>query len=161
MSQDASRQVTPRRLGIEILACSFVVLFQELALIRSLPSQVRVLAYFPNLVLISAFLGLGVGSLLARRRSLMWLWPAVLLPLFGTAIWMSGVAFTADGVSEHLWLLYQDLGQDAPVVNGIRTPIIAIFVLNAVSFVPLGQLLAKGPIASGFPALPLSWSRNQ
>ena len=119
-----------------------MVLFQELALIRSLPSQVRVLAYFPNLVLISAFLGLGVGSLLARRRSLMWMWPAVLLPLFGTAIWMSGVAFTADGVSEHLWLLYQDLGQGAPVVEGIRTPIIAIFLLNALSFVPLGQLLA-------------------
>ncbi len=142
MTQHHSERPDPRRVGIEILACSFIVLFQELALIRSLPSQVRVLAYFPNLVLISAFLGLGVGSLLAKRRSLLWLWPAALLPLFGTAVWMSGIAFTADGVSEHLWLLYQDLGQDAPVVNGIRTPIVGIFLLNALSFVPLGQLLA-------------------
>ena len=56
-----------RRIAVEILAVSFVVLFQELALIRWLPGQVRVLAYFPNLILISAFLGLGIGCLRAGR----------------------------------------------------------------------------------------------
>ena len=39
-----------RRAGIEIAAASLVVLFQELALIRWLPAQVRVIAYFPNLI---------------------------------------------------------------------------------------------------------------
>ena len=47
---------TSRRLALELVAASFVVLFQELTLIRWLPGQIRVLAYFPNLILLSAFL---------------------------------------------------------------------------------------------------------
>ena len=58
---------TPRRDAIELVAVSFVVLFVELALIRWLAAQVRVLAYFPNVVLIAAFLGLGIGSMRARK----------------------------------------------------------------------------------------------
>jgi uncharacterized membrane protein len=42
---------------MELMVASFVVLFQELTIIRWLPGQVRVLAYFPNLILLSAFLG--------------------------------------------------------------------------------------------------------
>ncbi|MFI5300504.1 MAG: spermidine synthase, partial [Polyangiales bacterium] len=59
----------------ELALASFVVLFLELALIRWLPGQVRVLAYFPNLILVSAFLGLGVGALRSGRRSLLMMWP--------------------------------------------------------------------------------------
>ena len=59
-----------RRAGLEIAAVSFVVLFQELALIRWLPVQVRVIAYFPNLILISSFLGLGIGALRGRKKSM-------------------------------------------------------------------------------------------
>ena len=62
-----------KAVGLELVLVSFIVLFQELALIRWIPTQVRVAAYFPNLVLISAFLGLGIGCLRAGRRSLMWL----------------------------------------------------------------------------------------
>jgi hypothetical protein len=61
-------------IALEILAVSFIVLFQELALIRWFPSKIRVLAYFPNLILISAFLGLGLGSLFSGKKSLIWLW---------------------------------------------------------------------------------------
>ena len=82
--------------------------------------QVRVAAYFPNLILIGAFLGLGVGALRARHRSLMWAWPVTLAILVSVAWAMSGVAFTANSVTEHFWLLYADLGQDAPVVEGIH-----------------------------------------
>ena len=57
-----TRPAELRRPAIELLAASFVVLFQELALIRWLPVEVRVVAYFPNLILIGAFLGLGVGA---------------------------------------------------------------------------------------------------
>ena len=68
-----------RRVGVELFIISFVVLFQELTLIRWLPGQIRVLAYFPNLILLSAFLGLGLGCLRSAKRSLLWLWPASLL----------------------------------------------------------------------------------
>lgn len=138
----ATTERSSRRIGIEIFVVSFVVLFQELALIRWLPAQVRVLAYFPNLILLSAFLGLGLGCLRSRKGSLLWLWPLSLLVLTGTAFGLSHVAFTQNSVSEHLWLLYFDLPKDAPVVDGVKGAMVLCFVLNAVSFVPLGQLLA-------------------
>ncbi len=50
-----------RRLAIELLAASFVVLFLELTLIRFLPGQVRILC-----------LRAGRGSLLAGCRPACW-----------------------------------------------------------------------------------------
>lgn len=100
------------------------------------------LGYFPNLILISAFLGLGVGALRADRRSLLWLWPPSLLLLWGATALLGRIAFTANSVSEHLWLLYFDLPEGAPVVEGVRLPIVALFLSSALTFVPLGQLVA-------------------
>ncbi|HUL52478.1 MAG TPA: hypothetical protein VLT83_03605 [Opitutaceae bacterium] len=130
------------RLGAELCAASFVVLFQELTLIRWLPGQVRVLAYFPNLILLSAFLGLGLGCLIARRRALLWLWPASLLLATGVSWALSRVAFTQNSPTEYLWLLYFDLGGSAPVFGDVRLPIIICFLLSAASFVSLGQIVA-------------------
>jgi len=127
----------------ELVFASAIVLFQELALIRWLPGQVRVLAYYPNLVLISAFLGLGLGCLRAGRRSLRWAWPVSLLVLAGTAWALSGVVFTQNTATEHLFLLYYDLPAGAPVVADIRPPILGLFVLGAATFVPLGQIVAE------------------
>ena len=132
-----------RRLRLELLAASFIGLFQELALIRWLPSAVRVLGYFPNLVLLSAFLGLGTGCLRAGKRSLLWLWPLSLLPLVAVALLLGRVAFTQQSTSEHLWLLYGDLGPTAPVFPDVRPPILILFVLSALSFVAPGQLIAE------------------
>src|SRR4051812_6987733 len=42
-------------------------LYFELLLIRWLPTQIRVLAYFNNVILISCILGLGIGSLRSER----------------------------------------------------------------------------------------------
>lgn len=47
---------------------TFGILALELALIRWTSSQVRVFAYFNNMVLIAAFLGMGLGVGLGRRR---------------------------------------------------------------------------------------------
>lgn len=132
------------RIGFELVVISFVVLFQELALIRWLPAQVRVLAYFPNLILISAFLGLGLGCLRAGKSSLLWLWPISMVALIASAWAMSGVVFTQHSVSEFLWLFYHDLeGSDAPVVDGVKLPIVWGFVFTAITFLPLGQMVAE------------------
>jgi ABC-type multidrug transport system permease subunit len=140
-SQAPSRSL--RRAGLELFAISFVVLFQELTLIRWLPGQVRVLAYFPNLILLGAFLGLGVGCLRAGQRSLLWLWPVSLLVLGTTGWLLSRVAFTQNSPTEHLWLLYYDLGEKAPVVGDVRLPIVLFFIFVALSFISLGQLVAR------------------
>jgi len=132
-----------RRLGLEILGASALVLFQELVLIRWLGTQVRVLAYFPNLILLSAFLGLGLGCLRARNRSLLAAWPVLLASLAAAAFWLGRVIFTQNDASEHLYLLYYDLPADSYVINDVRLPILIFFLLSTVSFIPLGQFLAQ------------------
>jgi SAM-dependent methyltransferase len=133
---------TLRAASLQLVAASFVTLVQELALIRWLPGQVRVLAYFSNIVLISAFVGLGIGCLLADRNLPRWTWPASLFLLSLGAFGASRIAFTSTSTSEHLWLLYFDLPKTAPVVDGVRLPILAMFVLSAITFVPLGHFIA-------------------
>jgi hypothetical protein len=51
----------------QLALCTFGILALELALIRWSTSQVRVFAYFNNVVLIGAFLGMGLGLALGRR----------------------------------------------------------------------------------------------
>jgi len=136
------QEKSTRRIVFELLAVSFIVLFQELTLIRWIGGQIRVLAYFPNLILISAFLGLGLGCLRAGRLSLLWTWPLSLLLLVCTVAVMGRIVFTQVSTAEHLWLLYYDLSPDSLVIRDIRSPIVLSFLLSAVSFVPLGQLVA-------------------
>ncbi|MEO7413928.1 MAG: hypothetical protein ABIZ81_11285 [Opitutaceae bacterium] len=131
-----------RRVGIELFLASTCALVLELALIRWLPGRVRVMAYFPNLVLIASFLGLGIGALARVRRS-----GVIGLGTFaviGAGLYLSRYAFTSDsdGAAEHLWLLYFDLPKGAPVVNGVVLPIALIFCLTALAFVPLGGAIA-------------------
>ena len=59
----------PDRSGAEwdLFFVSFLSLFFELLVIRWIPSIVGPMAYFTNLTLILAFLGLGLGCLLAER----------------------------------------------------------------------------------------------
>lgn len=52
---------------VQIAIITFVILALELALIRWTSSQIRIFAYFNNIVLISAFLGMGLGVAWGRR----------------------------------------------------------------------------------------------
>lgn len=60
---------TQRHLSARFLiaASTFAILALELALIRWTSVQFRILAYFSNLVLMVAFLGMGVGVALGSR----------------------------------------------------------------------------------------------
>jgi hypothetical protein len=131
-----------RRAGAELTITSFLVLFQELALIRWLSGEVRVLAYFPNIVLISAFLGLGIGSMRAGKRSLLWLWPLALGAIVIATLVMRNIAFTNESPTEHLWLLYFDIPH-ALVIHDVRPPIVIAFLFSAISFIPLGQIVGE------------------
>jgi hypothetical protein len=61
---------TPRRHdpAVELALTTFAILVLELALIRWLGTQIRIAAYFANLVLLAAFLGMGLGVGLGRNR---------------------------------------------------------------------------------------------
>ena len=53
---------------VRILLISFAMLFFELLCIRWIPSYVRYLSYFNNIILLASFLGIGLGMLTARRK---------------------------------------------------------------------------------------------
>ncbi|HVY98745.1 MAG TPA: methyltransferase domain-containing protein [Dongiaceae bacterium] len=57
----AGSAVAARRGLVSLFAISFVVLFVEMALIRYVGSQTRIFAFYKNIPLIGAFLGLGSG----------------------------------------------------------------------------------------------------
>ncbi len=67
--------------GFYIALSTFGILALELALIRWTSTQIRVFAYFNNLVLIAAFWGMGMGVALGRRYPglVHWTLPALLL----------------------------------------------------------------------------------
>ncbi|MCP4349602.1 MAG: hypothetical protein GY795_29325 [Desulfobacterales bacterium] len=53
--------------AVQIALATFGILALELALIRWTSTQIRIFAYFNNLVLIAAFLGMGLGVALGRK----------------------------------------------------------------------------------------------
>ncbi|MGH7321049.1 MAG: spermidine synthase [Candidatus Rokuibacteriota bacterium] len=61
MGGDGSRGASPARLAFTLFCLGFLGLFLELTLIRYLGGNVWNLGYFPNLVLVAAFVGLGIG----------------------------------------------------------------------------------------------------
>lgn len=70
-----------RKPAVDLFLTTFAILVLELALIRWLGTQIRIAAYFANLVLVSAFLGMGLGVGLGRSRPHLarWALPALAL----------------------------------------------------------------------------------
>ena len=66
------------RPNLRLFALSFLALFLELTIIRWVPGSARLVAYYANLMLISSFLGIGLGAMLAERsRNLVRWFPAL------------------------------------------------------------------------------------
>jgi spermidine synthase len=120
--------------GVGLFFASFISLFLELLLIRWVPSIVRVIAYYGNLMLLSSFLGLGCGLLIARRRLALRRWFPAALILFGTLLVMVREIPFHQGPDEFRFLL-------ATGVGTTTLPIAFIFICNALVFVPLGDLI--------------------
>ena len=55
--------------SLDLALISFLILYFEMIVIRWLSADIRVFAYFKNLPLLAAFLGLGIGCMRARDRS--------------------------------------------------------------------------------------------
>src|SRR5579862_1616209 len=135
-----------------LFVVSFLVLFLETALIRWMPAYIRLLAYFSNFILLAAFLGIGVGCLLAARASairragdLFALFPALLLALvFAVDRLRLEVAVPSTST------IYFSSGTTSPVVPIESTFLLPIiFIAVAALFVTvayrLGRELAAHP----------------
>lgn len=131
-----------RRRGLELFCLSFLALFLELMVIRWAPAVVRMIAYYANLILISSFLGLGVGAILGKKRKSLFGWlPALVLI---NVIWLLIAHFVTMPTSASESRFYTPTPQ---LVRYIC--LVGIFATNAAMFVPLGQR-----IGALFEALP-------
>jgi hypothetical protein len=125
-----------------LFTLSFLSLFIEVLLIRHLGSEIRIFAYFKNLTLIGAFLGLGVGYLYKPRLS----------PLVTLACVTFIAAVTHPAAGFHNISGYMNLGDFNmwEMVNQDMLRVgVGFFMLSIVFFavlfcmVPLGQALAE------------------
>ena len=124
---------------LRIFLASFLVLFLEVALIRWLPAQIRLLSYFSNFILLAAFLGIGIGALLGRmKRSLFPWYPALLLGVVAAVYFLRlEVRINAPGS------IYFTSGTTDPV-TAVETTLLlpVLFVGVAALFATLAQRMA-------------------
>ena len=129
---------------LDLCVISFLLLFFELAMIRWVPSGIRIVSYFSNVILISCFLGMGLGCILKSRRDLLIFFPIVTFLLLivcrhlsaaGIENPFASVEYFFGGGGKYSWLEVVPL----------------LFLLNALPFVCLGQQLAK--LMDGFSPL--------
>jgi len=124
---------------LRIFLASFLVLFLQVALIRWLPAQIRLLSYFSNFILLAAFLGIGIGALLGRRtRSLFAWYPALLLGVVAAVYFLRlEVRINAPGS------IYFTSGTSDPV-TAVETTLLLplLFVGVAALFAALAQRMA-------------------
>jgi hypothetical protein len=131
-----------RRRGLELFCLSFLALFLELMVIRWAPAVVRMIAYYANLILISSFLGLGVGAIVGKKRKSLLGWFPVLL--LANVVWLLIAHFVTMPTTAAESRFYTPAPQ---LVRYIC--LVGIFATNAGMFVPLGQR-----IGTLFEALP-------
>lgn len=125
-----------RKTCLQLLAVSFVTLFLELMIIRWVPANIRLIAYYANLMLISSFLGIGLGALVKGRGwNLFRLFPWILLVDILFLIICRKV--TLPGFS----LEFRFLSVPPTIAN--LTVVVCIFLLNTVLFVPLGEKIGQ------------------
>jgi hypothetical protein len=135
----------------KLFGYSFLILFFELALIRFIPSNVRITAYFINLVLVAAFLGMGIGMISVKReKNLTKFFPPALLLLTGACVYFSNVLVAAPQAEEAMYAIYFDLSPHSREWGMV--PVVSIFFsLSTLPFIALGYSMGKE--FKNFPAL--------
>jgi len=118
--------------GLELFCLSFLALFLELMVIRWVPAVVRLIAYYANLILISSFLGLGVGAIVGKKRKSLFGWLPTLMLI--NVVWLLIAHFITlpTTASEHRFY--------TPTPQLVRyVSLVGIFVSNAILFIPPGS----------------------
>jgi spermidine synthase len=137
----------------ELLWISAVGLFLELLLVRWVSSEIRIFAYFKNLVLVACFFGFGLGCYLSRRRVqlLHTLVPLLALVLLLEVPWHGLTRFLLD-LSEYIGGLADVhvfgrhyAGGPRLYIGGLIafSVVIPLAGLVTLAMVPMGQMVAR------------------
>ena len=125
---------------LRIFLSSFLVLFLEIAFIRWLPANIRLLSYFSNFILLACFLGIGLGCLLADSRRRLFAW----FPLIQTAVIAAVYFFRLEVRIESSGSIYFSSGTSNNIVLVESTMLLPLlFVIVAGLFVCLAQQMAR------------------
>ncbi|MDQ7778589.1 MAG: methyltransferase domain-containing protein [Planctomycetota bacterium] len=132
-----------RARGLDLFAASAAALLMELACIRWISANVRLVAYSVNIILIGAFLGLGLGFLSSRRDWRRFLVPLLLLLAVAIALFRR-VGTTVPKEAIDVW---SSFGLDAVTLLARHVPfqpiIIFFFALVVLIHVPPGQMIGR------------------
>ncbi len=125
------------RNAVKLFLVSFLALYFEILFIRWIPSSIQIIAFFTNIVLIAAFLGLGIGCLLSEFKfKLMNIFPFLLLVIVL-------IIFGFKHVEVSTGLMQGELLRGFYAAQGLNFLFIIaiIFIVISLFFVPLGQQL--------------------
>src|SRR5687768_14841087 len=111
---------------------SFTALFLELMVIRWVPSEVRLVAYYANLMLVSSFLGLGLGAIVSGRQWNLFRFFPLLLALDILCLVAAGYVTLPGGTEEWRFQMAASKAWQYAVL-------LLVFLLNTAVFVPLGE----------------------
>jgi SAM-dependent methyltransferase len=135
--------------AVRLLLCGAAALFWELVLIRWLGASIRIVAYFSNLVLISAFFGLGIGALATRFAVRLERFIALLAALAAMlGIWLGPFWHgNLSGRDEYIWI-GAPLGIGAPGAEASRMVsasliLVLVYGATAAVFAAFGQYLGR------------------
>ncbi|MFZ5800162.1 MAG: spermidine synthase [Candidatus Omnitrophota bacterium] len=124
---------------VELFLISLLALYFEILFIRWIPSNIQILAYFANIILISAFLGLGIGCLLTSLEfDLMSFFPFLIFNMVALLMGLNKVEIMTAGIrGEHLLGFYGPKGANFLIILAI------VFIFTTLIFIPLGQKLGN------------------
>jgi hypothetical protein len=151
----------------KLFVLSLLGLYFEMLMIRWLSSEIRIFAYYKNLVLIACFLGFGLGCALCRRRvhPLATAMPLLLFTFF--------VAAPLPGMHDAVVNLTALIGMSSQVqIWGVANPntlnytalaaalvaVASLFACVVFTFVPIGQVV--GAMLETAPRGPRAYTIN-
>ncbi|HEV2005005.1 MAG TPA: hypothetical protein VGQ85_00195 [Candidatus Limnocylindrales bacterium] len=148
MSRTEGRSEALERLRdprVRLVLTSGTLLFVELLLIRWIPSEVRYIGFFSNFLLMASFLGIGVGILLGRTRTLesITIFPLVLV----VVVWLVTSLQLNVQIRSQNEIFFGLAESHAADVNFLVLPIVfgLVTALMATLALPLGPLLRSMP----------------
>ncbi|MFQ5465854.1 MAG: hypothetical protein ACE5EI_08000, partial [Thermodesulfobacteriota bacterium] len=129
------------REAARLFTISFLVLFGELLFIRYLASNIYLLSYYKNSMLIAIFLGFGIGFMLLKRpRNLVNLIPLATLVLVTVVVSFNDylrIDLDYGALDEAIWPEFwaNDRARAVPVL----AVLVVFYTAMALYFVPFGQ----------------------
>ena len=141
-----------RQKRIDLFLASILLLFLELAFIRWIPANVRTLSYFSNFVLLSCFLGMGIGFMVSLRKFRFITLTPAFLALIALIFFKFSLNMELDPGTFSQSIYY---GAEMPILNYLKIGFVPVIIVTTLlicfTFIGLGQ--SVGYLFDGFAPL--------